>query len=144
MKLRHIIIVLVVLLLGVGGYFASALYHTVNTTIPNAYAVEWVGSIVVEYLRQNEDRWPHSWDDLRPIYEQHVEEVGQPWSFEELKSRVIVRWDVDVERVRQLSAPPDDLIYLRDGGDEHWAGHEPSTMVHEYLTQPTPANQGLQ
>lgn len=140
MKFRHIAILLVILLLIGAGVVAYSVHRTVTQTIPNAYAVEWVGGMLVDYLRQNEDRWPDSWDDLRAVYEQHVEMVGQPWSFQELKSRVIVRWDVDVERVRQMPVPPDNLIYLRDGGDEHWAGHEPNTAVHEYLRQPNPAH----
>ncbi len=135
MKFRHLLILIVVVLICGAGYFAYSVHRYANTTVPNAYAVWWVGGMVVNYLEQNEDQWPQSWDDLKPVYDQQILESGQPWSFEELKSRVIIRWDVDVERVRQLPAPPDDLIYLRDGGDEHWSGQEPNTMVYEYLTQ---------
>ena len=136
MKLRYAVIsASIVLLLG-ASYAAHSIHRMVATTVPNAYAMEWVGSMVVEYLDQNDGRWPRSWDDLHPIYEQHVAAVGQPWTFEDMKSRVRVRWDVDVDWIRQLPAPPDDLIVLRDGGDEHWSGHEPNTMVHAYLTEP--------
>lgn len=139
MKLRHVVISLALLLVAAGAYVAFSVYRTVNTTIPNAYALEDVASMVVYYLHHNDDQWPRSWDDLQPIYDEHVAKYNA-WSFEELQSRVIVRWDVDVERVRQLSAPPEDLISLRDGRDDHWLGSEPNTMVYEYLTQPTYEN----
>ena len=144
MKFRHFIIPVFVVALGGAGYFVYTIHHYVNTTVPNAYAAEWVGGMVVDYLRQHEDHWPQSWEELRPIYDQHVAKVGQPWTFDQLKSRVDVRWDTDVKQVRGLPAPPDDLIRLRDGGKEHWGGHEPNEMVYRYLTQPKPANQPLQ
>jgi hypothetical protein len=134
-KKQFVILLIVAVVMGGAGFVAYGIHCAVNQTVPNAYAVEWVGGMVVDYLRQNNDRWPQSWDDLRPVYEQHVSQVGQPWTFDELRSRVIIRWDVDVERVRNLPAPPADLIFLRDGGKEHWAGHEPNQMVHEYLVK---------
>ena len=100
---RWKIIIAVVLLLVLSGIVHVA-YRIAETT-QNAYAQEWVGGIVVDYLRQNDDHWPQSWDDLWPIYEQHVEELGdRPWTFEELRSRVAVEWDVDVDQLRKASS----------------------------------------
>jgi hypothetical protein len=104
--------------------------------MPDAYAAEWVGGIVVDYLREHDDRWPRTWEDLRPTYERHAAQGGRPWTFEELKSRVRVRWDVNVEAVRRFDTPPHDLIVLTDGGREHWSGQEPKEVVYRYLTSP--------
>ena len=143
MKVSHLIILVTAILLGGTGYLAVSAYRGISTTVSNSYAVWWVGGMVVEYMHENDDRWPQSWDDLRPVYDQSVTKGNQPWTFDELKSRVGVRWDVDVEKVRELPAPPRDLIFLRDGGREHVAGQEPNEMVHQYLTQQPPANQQL-
>lgn len=136
MKARRVIVALVVALLCGVGYVAFSVHHYVAETVPNSYAVEWVGGIVVDYLRKNDGRWPQSWEDLRPVYEQHVSQVGRSWTFDELMSRVRVRWDVDIEQVRRLPKPPDGLIFLRNGGHENW-GLEPNEMVHRYLTNPS-------
>ena len=133
---RWKIIVIVVSVLLVGGIVHVV--RRIREMPQNAYAQEWVGGIVVDYLRQNDDRWPRSWEDLRPIYEQHVEEVGnRPWTFEELQSRVVVQWDVDVTQLRKASSvdagPPFSVIRLRDGTNTHWSGFEPNEMVRQYL-----------
>lgn len=136
---KSVIAIVVLGVVGGLGYLGYVAHRYATVTVPNAYAVEWVGSMVVGYLRQNDGRWPQSWDDLRPIYDQHVEKSGRPWTFEELKSRVVVEWDVDVERLRQMppsaDGPPFRVIRLRDGGQEYWGGHEPNAMVHRYLTE---------
>ncbi len=133
--LPALILAVVLAILCGGGLIAFKIHRYTSETVPNMYALEWVGGMVVDYLEQNDDQWPSSWDDLRPVYRQHVSAVGQPWSFDELKSRVEIRWDVDVDQVRTLTSPPDDLIVLRDGGPEHWAGHEPNELVYQYLTE---------
>ena len=136
MKLLVFVILIVGALLGGAGHVAYKVHDYANTTVPNSYAVWWVGDLVVGHLQQHDDQWPQSWNDLRPIYDEQIAELGQTWTFDELKSRVVVRWDVDVEATRQLPEPPSDLIFLRDGGKEHWAGEEPNEKVHRYLTQP--------
>jgi hypothetical protein len=137
--LRHLIRAAVVGLVAVAAYCAYSVHRYVTETVPNAYAAEWVGGIVVDHLRQNGDRWPRSWDDLRPVYEQHASQSGQPWSFEELQSRVVIRWDVDVERLRREGNPDGNrhypVISLRDGSTTHWVGFEPNEMVYRYLIE---------
>jgi len=134
---KIIVAVVVTILVGVGAYVA----HRAVDATRNAYAQEWVGGMVVEYLRQSDGRWPKSWEDLRPVYEQHVEQVGsRPWTFEDLRSRVVVRWEVDVDRLRMASSADDrplfPVIHLRDGANSHWSGTEPNEMVWRYINRP--------
>ena len=142
MKPRKIIVrVAIIAIVGILGglvYFAFSFYHYISEYIPNAYAQEWVAGMVIDYLRQNDDRWPQSWEDLRPVYEQHTKKT-QPWSFEELQSRVVIEWDVDVERLRHPPPRADGLpfrvIYLRDGTDAYWGGAEANRMLWSYLKE---------
>jgi hypothetical protein len=138
---RWKIIAAVVAILLLGG-IAIVVHRMVETT-RNAYAKEWIGAIVVDYLRRNDDHWPQSWDDLRPIYEEHVKEVGnRPFTFEKLRSYVVVQWNVEVDRLRKASSaserPPFPVIYSKDGTDSHWGGFEPNEMVWRQLHRPDP------
>ena len=137
MRRGKIVVAAVAILLLVG---IAYVVHRVDEGISNAYAQEWVGGMVVDYLRQNGDRWPQSWDDLRPVYEQHVEKAGaRPWTFEALRSRVAIQWDVDVERLRKAPSvadgPPFPVIRMRNAAALHWNGHEANETVWRYLTE---------
>jgi hypothetical protein len=105
--------------------------------IRNAYAAEWAGSLIVDHLRQHADRWPKSWNDLRPVYEQHIARVGRPWSFEELQERVDIDWKVDVIELRRTALderrPTTIVIQRKDGVAEHFQGADPNAIIRNYF-----------
>ena len=120
--------------LGLGGYVV----RSIDSSVHNMYAVWWVGSMMVEHLERNEDQWPTCWDDLRDDYDNCVGRSGLPWTFDELRSRVEIDWNVDPERLREL--PPDEngdapfrVVRLRDDNEEYYAGREPNRMIHRHL-----------
>ncbi len=121
-----------VLILG-AGYFL----HRTNHLIQNAYAAWWVGDLVVEHLKNNDNHWPRNWDDLRDEYEAGVMRSGQPFSFDELSSRIKIDWDANPAEFLARSAGHEDaqfrVIFLADGTECHVDSHEPNQVVLEYL-----------
>lgn len=119
----------------VGGY-------AIDRTTKNAYAVWWVADMVVEHLKANEHEWPRSWDDLKDDYETCASRSGQPWTFEQLRSRVNVDFNADVEKLRSSakedSEPNFRVIWLSDGRDDHWGQREPNMIIFDFLRDFSP------
>jgi hypothetical protein len=107
-------------------------------TVRDCYAGEWVGGIVVDYMKTNNGVWPRNWEDLRETYEDHAKKMGRPWTFEELQNRVEVDWSADPIRLTEAEngrqKPPFPVISLRSGRTASWKGFEPNEMVHRFLT----------
>ena len=55
-------------------------------------SISWVGQMVVEHLKNNDNKWPISWNDLEDDYAPVVRQYGQPWTFEGLKENVEIDW----------------------------------------------------
>jgi hypothetical protein len=131
-KTRFGIALLVVIVVGVP--FGA---NRVNERIRDSYAVSWVASMVIEHLKANDGRWPGSWDDLRDDYQSCVKRLGEPWSFAELSSRVVVDWDADPQQLLSQSNTTEaagfNVIRLADGADSHWQSREPNDMILRYL-----------
>jgi hypothetical protein len=119
--------------------FAVSSVMQMNNTIRNAYAGWWVGDMVVEHLRANNDNWPKNWDDLTDDYQTCVANTGaQPWEFDELRNRVKIDWDADpTELVEQQSEgkPQFKVIWLADGTNASWTDAEPNEIVLRYLNR---------
>ncbi|WP_339744395.1 hypothetical protein [uncultured Rubinisphaera sp.] len=116
--------------------------YQANQTIRNAYAVWWVADMVIEHLKANEDRWPADWDDLRDDYETCIRRSGKPWTFEELRSRVVIDFEADVSELKEKSKnseqPEFRVIWLSDGSATHWSHQEPNTKLLQYFNNTTP------
>ena len=129
----HIAVVLLAVVIG-GGFL---LYREVSNGIHNRYAVWWVADMVVEHMEANDGRWPQRWEDLLDDYETCVARSGRPWTFEELRSRVVVDWQADPAQLtavaRQADAPSFRIIWLADGSSSHYQDHEPNQIVCDYL-----------
>ena len=106
--------------------------------------------MVTEHLKANENDWPQSWDDLRDDYETCVARSGQPWTFDEIRHRVTIDFNVNtnelLENGRELTEPNFSVIRLSDGTDSHWEGREPNLIIFNYLngtTEPPPLRTGF-
>ena len=67
-RLRAVVIVFVVLMASAIGWIGYRLVY-VWQHIPEAYAAWDAGTLLVEYMNSNENKWPSSWDDLLRILE---------------------------------------------------------------------------
>jgi len=143
-RLRTLLIVgpLLAVLLGWVGTFLGSLNHAIHEMAPNAYAVELVASMVTDYMDSHRGEWPRKWDDLRESYTRRS--YGSSLSFQDLQKRVEIDWNANPMRLAtadETQSPPFHVIWLSDGGSEHWSGSEPNSMVLKYLKRKT-ANTG--
>ena len=119
----------------VGG--VAMYFNHVNQTIRNAYAMWWVADMVLVHLDTNNSERPKCWEDLRDDYDVCVARSGQPWSFEELKGRVFVNWEINSSELASeiKKGKVVDVIKLRDGTQSHWEGHDPNEMIANYFAK---------
>lgn len=106
------------------------------SSIKNAYGVEWVAGDLIDYMKDNNNRWPNGWKELLPIHERRNIK-GKYWCplpFELMSKRICVDWsfvpsnyigrsDVDAKTVR--------IVWLKRWGHAAW--RDPNKMILEYL-----------
>lgn len=71
----------------------------VESTVGPRYAIEWTSVFILEHLDENNHQWPRDWEDLRDEFESRGS--GYAWSFQELQTLVVVRWDIQLPEDRQ-------------------------------------------
>ena len=118
-----------------GGWYA---YHRTVTIVHNCYAVEWVAGMCINHMQAESGAWPKGWDDLQDDYEALTKASGRPWTFDELRSRVVVDWNADSKQLAALAkkSEPFRVLRLTDGTTSHWQGSEPNEMLAEYFRNP--------
>ena len=138
MRFRIRTLLIVVAIAALFAFAVSGLMQ-INNTIRNAYAGWWVGDMVVEHLRANNDEWPKNWDDLTDDYQTCIANAGaQPWDFDELRNRVKIDWNADPVKLAEQqsgSEPGFNVIWLADGTNASWADAEPNEIVLRYLNR---------
>lgn len=134
---RKIVLLIVSAIVAIGGYVGYTVLHIASQSVRDSYAVEWVAGMVIDHMKAHDGAWPASWEDLKDDYESATKEVGQPWTFEELRNRVDVDWSADPNKLLQATpredGPPFHVIWLRDGSHVSWQGYEPNGMILRYL-----------
>jgi hypothetical protein len=119
-------------------YFGYGIYR-IPESIREAYALGWVSGMVVDFIESNDGRWPQNWDDLRDPYNRAIAEVGQPWSFEELRGRVDVDFSANPDELAKArprnGSVPFRVITLRSGDYHYWEGSEPNLRIWDCLQQ---------
>jgi hypothetical protein len=136
---RKIILVAAILAIGVIGWIAHGWYRTI-THIPEAYAAWDTGTLLVEYLKTHDDRWPSSWDDLLTVLDSQAGQkillrgarAGDMPYARSLREKVAVDWTFAVSR------PQEERPVTRLDGSAFtlvWEGAEPNEMVQWYLKE---------
>ena len=143
-KNKKIGLTVAVILIGAFCWFTYGIYHTWKR-IPEAYAAWDTGTLLVEYMRQNDDRWPQSWEDLGTVLN-HPEKTDfliygsyedLPSSDQEhaqgrrLSEMVTIDWSFDPEH-------PDNQnpVTTHEGKPFPvlWQGKNPNGMIRGYLS----------
>lgn len=106
--------------------------------LPEAYAAWDAGTLLVEYLKANDDRWPSSWDDLLTVLESpggadivlHGSRAGDVAYARSLREVVADDWSFDPLRIADANpvTRPDGSAF-----GVLWEGGDPNEMVLEYL-----------
>ncbi len=129
-------LVVVVVAAAIFGYFA---YVQLDEIVRDSYAQWWVADMLIDYMERNHGAWPQNWDDLREPYEILAGRSGPTWSFDELQKRVGIQFDASPsELVKANNAgdqPPFRVVYLNNGKQHWWAGHEPNAVILKYLLE---------
>ena len=102
----------------------------------NAYAADWSSEFVVQHLEKNDNQWPSGWDDLRDEFESMADSDHYPWTWEELKARIIIQWDANPEVLAKADGkrdPPFEVIELSNEPVSYFVGGEPNRKVFDYL-----------
>jgi hypothetical protein len=145
MSLRRKITVAVVLtILGVAAYFGYGMIYTLRH-IPEAYAAWDTGTLLVEYMKSHNGRWPSSWDDLLSVMsnsssnqiELRGASAGDTNYTLSLREKVAIDWKFDPARSGQGSP------VTRPNGAKFpivWEHAEPNEMVRTYLGAITDTN----
>ena len=134
---RNIIIAVVLTIFGVACYFGYGIVYTARH-IPEAYAAWDTGTILIEYMKLHDGKWPSSWDDLLSVMssdsggkiEFHGAKAGDTNYALSLRKKVAIDWKFDPARNDQISP------VTRPNGTRFpivWEGAEPNEMIHAYL-----------
>ncbi len=136
-RLRNLLIVLGVAIFAVLAVTVYEVFYMLKR-IPEAYAAWDTGTILVEYMKSHEDRWPASWDDLLSVMEGETggaivlrgSHAGDIEYARRLRDTVAVDWAFDPARGDGRSP-----VMRRDGTAFPivWKGAEPNEMVRAHL-----------
>src|SRR5882724_4095127 len=99
------VVLMTLLVLGVaGGWIGYRVVYTLRG-LPDAYAMWDTGTLLVEYMKSHENRWPGGWDDLGETYERLAsgkignEHIHGGMTLEQLRERVSVDWQADTGKL---------------------------------------------
>jgi hypothetical protein len=101
-KICLAVVIVLIPVVGAGGWVAYSIVHTLRH-IPEAYAAWDTGTLLIEYMKQHEDRWPASWDELLavldseggrqiPLRGSHAGDIAYARS---LSKTVVIDWSFD-------------------------------------------------
>ncbi len=123
-------------------FFVYSVYR-VYTYIPEAYAGWQAGQLLVGYMATHQDRWPRSWEDLRPIQESRVKQGQTNYSdFDRLPGLVRVDWNAQPEFLAKGAMQDGEasiVVVTRPNGSRLRASWgldtDPNHMVAHYLVK---------
>jgi len=131
-----IVLTIVITVFGVVAHVGNRMLYTWRH-IPEAYAAWDTGTLLVEYMKSHDGRWPSSWNDLLSVQNSgsggqitlRGANAGDTNYGDALVKRVAIDWKFDPARGDQNSP------VTRPDGSRFpivWAGADPNEMVHAY------------
>lgn len=134
---RRLIITIFVAVIALTAWISFRFLYTAYH-ITEAYAAWDTGTLLVEYLKTHDDRWPGSWDDLLSVMNTESgrklilqgASAGDLAYAQKLRAKVVIDWRFDPKHpgtakpVTRPNGKPFPII---------WEGAEPNEMVREYL-----------
>jgi hypothetical protein len=135
---RKIVLIVGIAIVGVVGWIAYGFLHTLRG-IPKAYAAWDTGTLLIEYMKQHDDRWPTSWDQLLTVLDSDEgrkiplrgSSAGDMSYARSLREKVAVDWAFDPAN------PAGDPVAPIGGGKFSvvWESAEPNEMVRYHLSE---------
>jgi len=132
-RLKHMLLVVVVVALAAWSIQIGVRRTRRNIELArSSYAGRLAAEMCVEHMKTNGQQWPKSWDDLADEFGPCLARSGQSWSFAELKQRVGIDWNTDLERLMTQVNPP-DVIWIVDDPDYPIYGLTPNEIVKQHV-----------
>ena len=105
------------------GWFLFVVLQAQSEMIRDAYCQDWASAAIVRYMDDNEGQYPRNWDDLRQPFAQ-VTADDQSFSFEEVRSRVTIDFNVDPKVVYDSS-----FEFVRSASGAKWGSPDPNERI---------------
>lgn len=106
-----------------------------DATVRDGYSQHVVVCLLIDFMEENEGKWPEHWNSLKPLYDRDFPDFG-PGVFEELKRRVFVDFGADVEKMRVESLANDNpafrVVFAKYTSGFH-PFSEPNSAICNYL-----------
>ncbi len=138
---RKIVLVVGIAIVGVVAWIAYGFLHTLRN-IPEAYAAWDTGTLLTEYMKHHDDRWPKSWDDLLTVLDSDEgreiplrgAQAGDVAYARSLREKVSVDWSFN-----PANPTAGNPVTSHDGArfSVVWDGADPNEMVRSYLSERT-------
>lgn len=138
MRHRKAILGVAIVLAGVATWGTYRVLHTID--VSEGYAAWDTGTLLVEYMKGHEGRWPDSWEELLTVLDSESgrevlmrgASAGDLEYARTLREKVAVDWSFDPSRPGQKRP-----VTRRDGSAFPFVWEEPNEMVREYLKSAT-------
>jgi hypothetical protein len=75
----------------------------------DGYSQHIVVCLLIEFMEENEGRWPENWSSLKPLYERDPN--FQSGMFDEFQERIFVDFCADIQRMREESLANDNSAF---------------------------------
>ena len=135
--MRKALLVIAILLTALVCWVAYVVVRT-QQHIPEAYAAWDTGTLLIEYMKQHDDRWPKSWDELISVINTETgreiplrgAQAGDLAYARSLREKISVDWTFEPDHIQK--AKPVSPI----GGGTFsimWEGADPNEMISAYL-----------
>ncbi|TWT55147.1 hypothetical protein Pla22_28010 [Rubripirellula amarantea] len=100
------------------------------SSFPYAYASDWTVVFITDHVRTS-GKWPTGWGDLEDEYHRMAPASHYALTFDELKKRVWLDWNVDLDTVRDAD-PPKRIFRLTSGRRVSFNG-DPNELIRDFL-----------
>lgn len=135
---RKIVLVVGIAMVGIVAWIAYGFLHTLRH-IPEAYAAWDTATLLTEYMKQHDDRWPKSWDDLLTVLDSDEgrkiplrgAQAGDVAYARSLREKVSVDWSfnpADPNAGDPVSSHAGEKLSVV------WEGADPNETIRTYLS----------
>ena len=93
----------VVLMMGASIYWYKA------NQLDDGYAQFATGQMVVDFLKKNENRWPRSWDDLKPQYQVFGRKTG--WTLDDFNRRIFLDFTPNIDALLEKALAKERPVF---------------------------------
>lgn len=119
---------------GVIGLVAVGVIAHNMVNLSNEMYVKWqMGELLVEYLRDHDNEWPASWEDI----DEYIDRYPIISTYEDLSKVITVDFSVSKEwicdHLDEIRYGKIKLVSATSGRDSHWHDAEPNQIICDYF-----------